>query len=175
MAGRARSGLLVPGLVTLALVASCGPGISASPHTNWLTYHSDKWGYSIAYPNSWHILPNQGAPDTELYVGNEGNIGAPLEMDKTAVLFEVSAQSGSCQATPADKVDSTAQLTVDGKAVKRKSGFFGGSASEAFWGSQAAVPAGTGCFGFSVIFGSKSARDANLGTTDRMIASFKTS
>jgi len=77
------------------------------------------------------------------------------------------------KACPADKVDSTAQLTVDGKAVKRESGFFGGSASEAFWGSRAAVPAGTGCFAFSVIFGSKSARGSNLGITDRMIASFR--
>jgi len=152
---------------------SCSPGSSASPHRDWLTYHSDRWGYSISYPSSWHILPNQGAPDTELYIGNESNISAPLEMDKTAVLFEVSAQSGSCQATPAGKVDSTAQLTVDGKEVKRESGFFGGSASEAFWGSRAAVPAGTGCFAFSVIFGSKSARGSNLGITDRMIASFR--
>ena len=96
-------------------------------------------------------------------------------MDKTAALFALSAESGSCQTMPPDKVDSTAQLTVDGKAVKRESGFFGGSASEAFWGSRAALPAGTACFAFSVIFGSKSARDSNLGTTDRMIASFKTS
>ena len=172
---RQAASLFVLGLIALALAACCSPGSSASPHPDWLTYHSDRWGYSIAYPSSWHILPNQGAPDTELYVGNESNIGAPLEMDKTAALFALSAESGSCQTMPPDKVDSTAQLTVDGKAVKRESGFFGGSASEAFWGSRATVPAGTGCFAFSVIFGSKSARDSNLGTTDRMIASFKTS
>jgi hypothetical protein len=96
-------------------------------------------------------------------------------MDSAGAFFALSTVAGSCRAAPPGNVDSTAQLTVDGRTVTRVSGFLGASQSEVFWSSYASIPSGPNCFGFAFIFGSKSARDSNLRTSDNMISSFMTS
>jgi hypothetical protein len=169
-------------VVVLVLLASCGGGAPAPAQSEstpsaagWTTYHSPKWGYSLAYPPGWFELPNNGAPDTETYFGNEPNIGSPLAMNKDGIFFDVSVATGSCRPAPSGTVDDTAQLHVDGQTVTRVSGLFGPAQSEAFWSSYAALAKGARCFGFDVIFGGKPARDKNVHLTDQMISSFRTS
>jgi hypothetical protein len=160
------------------LVTSCvtagNPGAPSTNHS-WHHFHSEQFGYSVDYPPDWYDLPNQGAPETEKYFGSKKDIGAPLGMQADEVLLSLSTLNGGCRAAPPGNVDGTAQLTVNGKAVTRVTGFLGPPQSEAWWGSYASVPKGTNCFAFSFVFGGKAARDANLRITDQMISSFTTS
>jgi hypothetical protein len=141
----------------------------------WNAYHSSISGYTIDYPAAWYDLGNLGAPDTERYFANDKTIGSPIGMDSQGVMLALSTETGSCRVPPPGTVDDTAQLTVDSQTVTRISGFLGPPQSEVYWGSYASVPKGTNCFGFAFIFGSKSARDANLRITDLIISSFTTS
>jgi hypothetical protein len=139
----------------------------------WNSYHSQKWGYTIGYPASWYELGNLGAPDTEQYFANRKDIRQPMGMGADGVFVAVSMVSGQCRAVPPGSVDGTAQLMVDGHPVTRVTGLLG--QPEAYWSSYASVPKGANCFAFAFIFGSKTARDANLQITDQMLTSFTTS
>jgi hypothetical protein len=140
----------------------------------WNGYRSAQWGYILDYPARWYDLSNLGAPDTEKYFANQKDIGSPIGMDSAGAFFALSTGAGSCRAAPPGNVDSTVQLTVNGQSVTRVSGFLGPPQSEVFWSSYASVPSGSNCFGFAFIFGSKSARDSNLRTSDEIISSFTT-
>jgi len=141
----------------------------------WNGYHSDRWGYTFDYPASWYDLSNLGAPDTEKYFANEKDIGSPIGMDSAGAFLALGTVAGSCRPAPPGNVDNTAQLTANGQTVTRVSGFLGPPQSEIFWSAYASVPNGSNCFGFAFIFGSKSARDSNLRTSDEIISSFTTS
>jgi len=140
----------------------------------WSAYRSDKDGYKLDYPASWYALSNLGAPDSERYFANAKNIGSPIGMDSSGALFALSVLTGPCRTAPPGSVDSTVKLTVDGQTATRVSGFMGPPQSEAFWSSYVSLPSGSRCFQFAFVFGSKSARDANLVITDQIVTSFST-
>ena len=95
-------------------------------------------------------------------------------MDSSGALFALSVLTGPCRTAPPGSVDSTVKLTVDGQTATRVSGFMGPPQSEAFWSSYVSLPSGSRCFQFAFVFGSKSARDANLVITDQIVTSFST-
>src|ERR1700694_3099629 len=113
-----KPGFVLPAFVALALVlvaatalglhlpqSTAGhPAISASPSatpsspptatSDWSTYTSSKWGYTVKYPANWYDLPNSGAPDTDKYFSNQ-NVTTPAQMDQSGVLVTIRVHQDS--------------------------------------------------------------------------------
>ena len=154
---------------------SCS-GEAATPRASpgWITYSSLAWCFALDYPASWYDLPNLGAPHTDKYFSNE-DVGGPLYLTAAGIFLVVSITHGDCPAAWMKnyRIDGESTLIVAGTPVRRTYGFLAPPQSESGWIIHAAVARSSNCYTIEFITLSRSARDSNLATADRIITSFR--
>ncbi len=150
-------------------VAQSSPSASPAPDpTNWKTYFSSKWGYSIKYPDTWLDVTATGIPDTEKYFSNE-NAGSPQQLDSSGIYFaiDVNSQTGDAcllRGLRNATVGTQSSLNVDGVTAP-----FYAVKSEGYGELILNIERSGYCYWFAYIFPSTQVRDETEPTARVML------
>jgi hypothetical protein len=160
------------------------PAISPSPSatpsstpiatSEWSTYTSSKWGYTVKYPANWYDLPNSGAPDTDKYFSNQ-NVMGPAQMDQSSVFLTIRVHQDSgfnCASGPTRPYSVTQQSasTVGGLPARRSIVESGPGNHDALWALVVSVSRPKGCYEFEFLSLNAQARDQNLAIDDALLS-----
>ena len=148
---------------------------SASPTataTEFKTYTSAKWGWSIDYPASWFDLANFGAPDTDKYFATE-NVGAPLAMtNNNGLWLTIRRFAESCQVEYPGDVAERSSIVVDGahtEYIVREPA----RNSDDMWSASISLYSGGHCYNIGTLAYSRGVLDRNTQLLQQIYKTFR--